>query len=316
MGMFNPNNMAEGGLLQDLDAKFMEVGFVMWDYNGQQKPGPALQVNLMDLEGKMHTQYFSAGDSKFFVPSDDNTTLVPVGDRNKLASGSNFGKLMTSLVNCGYPADRLDSTDNIQELLTGLEVHLIRETVERKGMVKSPRPGEKEPRPDTVLVVSQIHHYPWDQTTASLFDGVTPQAADAAQAPGQAKGAPVVAKVAPKGAPAGIKPVPAAGKPATAKPTSAAPAKPAAATPKANGAAPVTVDDDELSMSVNQVIGEQGGAVTKARLGPLLFAAITDKVGPEKQAMLKRALETDFLESGGVGGGMWSFDGGTLSAVA
>lgn len=313
MVSFRPSLAVQSGLLEDVDVLILECGFVLWDYNGTQQPGPALQCNFMDLEGKVHQQYFSAGDKEYFVPSDDNSTLTQVGTKAGLSNSTNFMKFMESIVNCGFPEDQLDGPITV---LNGLELHLIRKIIERKGLVQNARPGEKEKKPTGTLLAEKIHRFPWDTQKPSMFSGITPimpkqPGTPAPAAPPVAPVASAIGRPSSIGKPAGIG---ATGAPLSrsAPPVATRPLPPAPQAPASSGAQGF---DDELAMEVASVLIANGGKITKARLGPALFQQIAAE-NPNKQSMLKRVFDVDFLESGGIGGGQWTFDGGTLTAVA
>lgn len=294
---FRPSLAVDSGLFGDADATILECGFTMWDYNGTQKPGPALQINFQDIEGKTHAQYFSAGDAAYWVASDDNSTLVPVGDKRTLNSNTNFMRFMASLVNAGFPEDQLDGSITV---LNGLECHVARvDAPKRPGLVN---PKAESGRPQTVLIVDKIYKFPWEQKPSQITK--------AAPTPAPPKGAPsIVASTIGRPAAPATAPKPASGiggsKPAVpAKAPTPAPA-PSAISPEL---------DMELAMVVAEIAGENGGAITKAQLGPKVF----NKLGAgnaNRQSLVKRSFEDSFLESGGMEGGQWSYDGATITLV-
>jgi hypothetical protein len=154
----NPTDMYEGGgLLDDLDATVEEAAFVMFDYNGKVPvPIPTAYFKLVGEDGEPHDQYWSIG--KDFAPSQDGGTLVATGTATGINRGSNFGILMASIVEAGFPANRL--TDSIK-VMEGMKCHLNRIAAPKRGTVKAPRADGKV-YDDTILVISKIHQLPWE----------------------------------------------------------------------------------------------------------------------------------------------------------
>jgi hypothetical protein len=163
-----PSDFTTGGLIDDVDIEVKEARFVMWDYAGQVRdPVPALAVT-METGGEgtpiteSYTQYYSAGDARNLMPSADGKALEVVGGSGGLKSSSNAGQFLVSLVNAGFPEDRL--LDGDISVMDGLEAHVHRiPQPERKGLVKTPKQGDREA---TILVVSKIHRLPWDKKQA------------------------------------------------------------------------------------------------------------------------------------------------------
>jgi hypothetical protein len=159
-----PSDFTTGGLIDDVDITVTEARFVMWDYAGQLRdPIPALAVT-METGGEgtplteTYTQYYSAGDSRNLMPSADGKALEIVGGTGGLKSSSNAGHFLVSLVNAGFPEDRLLEGDI--SVLDAMECHVHRiPQPERKGLIKTPKQGDREA---TILVVSKIHHFPWE----------------------------------------------------------------------------------------------------------------------------------------------------------
>ena len=158
-----PSDFTTGGLIDDVDVTVSEARFVMWDYAGQVRdPVPALAVS-MEVGGEgtplteTYTQYYSAGDARNLMPSSDGKALDVIGGSGGLKTSSNAGQFLVSLVNAGFPEDRLLEGDI--SVMDGLEAHVHRiPQPERKGIVKDPG----KTREATILVVSKIHRFPWD----------------------------------------------------------------------------------------------------------------------------------------------------------
>lgn len=192
------DEFVQGGLIDDADVKLLSNRFVKWDYNGSQpQPVLALHVQMQDAEGTTHDQYLSAGDLKFFVPSDDGRKAIPVGAQTKLNLNTNAVQFLISLMNAdvkGELAAKLRSGDDIG-VLDGTVVHIIRKAQpKRAGIIVQPVEGGEQ-RQRTVLTVEKLIAYPWENK------GVPGATAGAAGAAGAAAGggasAPAAAQAAP-----------------------------------------------------------------------------------------------------------------------
>lgn len=162
-----PSTFVEGGgLLDDVDVTVKQSVFAFYDYNGTvSPPSPSLGLTLVDPDGKEHDQFFSAGDAKYFSPSADDKNpsdigkyLVAVGDKTAVNNNTNLAKFIASLVNAGFPEDKLESGDI--SILEGLEFHLKREAVKRTGLVRT---GKNAGREQTVITVAKIIRLPWEK---------------------------------------------------------------------------------------------------------------------------------------------------------
>lgn len=190
-----PSDMTAGGLVGDIDALWKESRFAQWDYNGKvPQPVPAWKVVMEDVDtGEEFTQYFSMGSGKDWVPSNDGKRLVAVGTASTLKTGSNGALLMASLVNSGFPEDKIG--DDIS-MFDGLVAHMERQPApKRSGLPKREVAEGAEAREATVLVVTAIIKLPWEK--ASTKPAGAPATKKAAAKP----------KAAAKSAPASVAPV-------------------------------------------------------------------------------------------------------------
>jgi hypothetical protein len=183
----NPASFTQGGLIDDVDVEFIEVGTTMYDYNGSQPEGPALGIQMLDSNGATHDQYFSAGKPDDWALDDDNEGFVPLSGKTGINNSTNLGKFIQSLVDAGFPAEMLD--DGNYKVLQGLNCHVNQVTVERKGLVRT---GKNADRPSTVLLVSKINAMPGTAGKTAGTGKVAPKAAAAVsgKANGAAKPAP------------------------------------------------------------------------------------------------------------------------------
>lgn len=200
MGLsLRPSTFVEGGgLIDDVDVKVTAAKFLMFDYQGKADVEvPALGLTIVDPDGKEHDQFFSAGDAKFFMPGDGDTParegdeLVATGDKAALNTNTNLAKFLESLVNAGWPEDKLD--DFKASSLVGLEFHIKREAAKRTGLIRT---GKNAGRESTVFTCSKIIRYPWEKAKAGVA-AKAPAATVAASKPnGKAAPAPANDEVA------------------------------------------------------------------------------------------------------------------------
>src|SRR6185436_11356243 len=87
-----------GGLLDDADVLIKECRFKLWDYNGS-IPNPifALGVVFEGEDGSTVEQFYSAGDTKHYVPSQDGKRAQAVGTQTGLNEGTNAMMFLASL---------------------------------------------------------------------------------------------------------------------------------------------------------------------------------------------------------------------------
>ena len=183
-----PSDAQHGGFLDDVDVTFKECRFVEWDYRGKAtRPSVALRVLMEDAEGGQHEQYYSAGDPSKVKPSDDGTMVVSTtGAATRLNNNTNAMALITSLVNAGYPEDRIT---NDASQFDGLEAHVNQVAQPKRSGLKDEKEGVR-----TYILVSKILKLPWEAVTAKPAKG--------APAPKAAGPRPVAATSAPVASPA------------------------------------------------------------------------------------------------------------------
>ena len=192
-----PSSFTKGGLVDDVDVTITGAQFVMWSYERADIPEvPALKLDLQTETGDVVDQYLSAGDAKYFVPSEDGSELVAVGSRTTLNDNSNMALFMRSLIEVGFDETRIE--DDIS-VLCGVQVHVRRvEQPARAGIVQPVGEGQ-EARKRTVLTVTQIISCPWDEPEEKPAE----KAAPAKAAPKKAKAKAKTAKAEPAEAPDG-----------------------------------------------------------------------------------------------------------------
>jgi len=157
-----PSDMVQGGLLDDAVVEFTGCGFVMFDYQGKADPAPAFGTELVDIDGGDPTkQYWTVGKAKDWMPSDDGKTLVAVGSATALNNNSNFALLMASIVNAGFPEDKIG--DDIS-VFNGMVAHVHRVAAPKRSGLSGGSVGpDGQKREQTVLVVDTIEKLPWER---------------------------------------------------------------------------------------------------------------------------------------------------------
>lgn len=286
----NPATFVEGGLVDDIDALILDSRFTLYDYEGKSEKGPGLclglEVQPLDAngqpDGKSFAQYYSAGDKKYFTPSQDGSELVPVTDKTALNNQTNTAQFLASLITAGFPVNLLET--GRATVLIGLKLHFMRQAQKKRAGL-SARPG-KEEKESSILLCSRIISLP----SAGAGAGVRPlgvQSAPASTITGSAPPpSPVVAAhpVQPinGGALGGATPAPATGNPQ------------------------VDALAEEILIGI---LAESGGGVTKKDMLTKAFQSSTLQGNPLKKEVVQRIYQDEFLLSrSGV-----KYDGSTIA---
>lgn len=124
---------------------------VMFDYNGQQEPGPAVHVNITRHEdNKEVDQYYSVGKADTWEPTEDGLTFKPLKKgRTGLNDNCNAAYLFNSLVAAGFDADSIGEDLSVFD---DMDVTFARQKIERKGLQDS-----------NPLLVSSIERMPGEK---------------------------------------------------------------------------------------------------------------------------------------------------------
>ena len=147
-----PSDATVGGFLDDVDVTIAEARFTVWDYQGKAAPTIALRVSFEDQEGGTHQQYYSCGDPTKLHPSTDGRAIVALVPGVGINQGTNAIAFISSLVNAGFPEDRL--TNDVQ-IFDGLQCHV-------NQVAQPKRPGLKDQKDKTYLLVTKILRLPWE----------------------------------------------------------------------------------------------------------------------------------------------------------
>jgi hypothetical protein len=163
----NPDEMEKGNPLpDDFDFTIKEATWVIYDYAG--KSGvevPALWV-LFDTHGKYEKdreEHYKAGDLDSWRPSDDGTRLKKVGDEEKIRNNSNAGLFLASLVEGGFPKNRLSIDPTV---LVDTQGHAKRQVAtNREGFEKKKNKSGQEVEAK-ILLVTEVTALPGEGAAA------------------------------------------------------------------------------------------------------------------------------------------------------
>ncbi len=183
MSILRPSGFSEGGgLLDDVNATVKEARFEIFDYQGKGNAAPSARFTLSLEDGSEVSQNWSCGKATDWTPSEDGKTLVAIGRATSLNRQSNVALLLESIVNSGFPEDRIGDDITIFE---GMEAHFVRVPApERKGLTKR-TDAQGNVIEQTVLVVDKIIKLPWEKK-ASAPKGQAKAPASAPKAPARA----------------------------------------------------------------------------------------------------------------------------------
>lgn len=269
-----PSDAQAGGFLDDADVLLKELRFVVWDYNGKANPSVALKVTMEEPDIPLtHEQYYSAGDPSKWQPTSDGKSIEPLAGATGLNQNTNVIAFITSLVNAGFPEDRL-----------GEDVSIFDGTLVHVNQIAQPkRPGLKraEEKEKTYLLVTRIVRLPWE----------------AAPKP-QAKGAPKPT----------AQPTLKAVAPVNAIPHQVAHPAPS---PAPDTTTPPSEDVVQKAReTVVAILAEKGGALPKAKLTTEVFRALTND--PDRNAVVMVIFQESFLQSAKAEG-VFAYDGTTVT---
>lgn len=256
----NPDTFTQGGLVDDVDAVVKSFRAVEWNYQGKSDAVLAFHLNFVTKDGDEYDQYYSAGDLKRMVPSDDGKHIVFVAGSGTVIEQSNAGQFMASLVNAGFPKTKLGSDLSV---IDGLGAHLRRVAQpERKGLKKAE--GERQAQ---VLIVTEVLWLPGE--TPKFTVGAGNKTATGPGVAGKSVGAPTSTL----GVAAG---------PAVVQSTE---------DPAVIGA--------KTRDYILGILAASGGTANKSTLPQALFKACAEKQDPNQGAILQMAFRGDYLTAGG-----------------
>jgi len=273
----DPETFTEGGLFEG-NGVVRDPRFVRWDYGGrrdqQNQPITSLAIRavLVDADGVGHEQFWSAGGLEDFAPSPDGAMAIPQSGKTGLNRHTNAALLLTEIINCGFPKNRLTSAVTC---LDGLYATWVRRKApERPGLNQQPRAaGAREPQ---VLVPVQILNLPWEPSKHPN-GGQVVKMAETRQTTGQPQVQVQGQVTIPQGMPpfsAVLNAVPQGVVPAQVpqSATTGQPPTPAAAAPAAP-AAPAIGPDGDLDNAIKSylIVALSTGSKTKVELAQQVF---------------------------------------------
>jgi len=139
-------------LIDDFDGTISDVRFIMTDYDGNTTDAVPVAKVVFDVDGEETDSLYSVGGNNDYAPDEAGKRLVKLKSRNSLNKTSKFGMFLLSVVEAGFPLNRMDDSDI--GYLVGLDGHFLRKVVEYKGLKK------KGDRDSTVLVCTKINSLP------------------------------------------------------------------------------------------------------------------------------------------------------------
>ena len=174
------------GLIDDVDVEFTDAACAtassVPEYTVDDPDTPLFIVEMTDVNGTSHNQFYSLGKSDDWQPSAAGDGFVSVSGKSTINATSNLGMFIKSLVESGFPTEILAS-GNLKSI-TGTKCHVLMKQTDRKTIV---RVGKNADRPSGVLLVSKIHALPGADTATKGKS--SPAAATKAAAGGKANGA-------------------------------------------------------------------------------------------------------------------------------
>lgn len=146
-----------GGLIDDFDAVISDVRFGLSPDGYVSGQPVTLCLVRFDVDGEEHTVLFTIGGEGDFVADDTGRGLNKLKSKATLTKTCKFIMFVNSLVESGFPLNRLDPQD--VSPIIGTYGHFLRKAVEYKGLKK-----KSDERENTVLLCTKILQLPWDAT--------------------------------------------------------------------------------------------------------------------------------------------------------
>ena len=305
----NPDEMQQGGLMDDFDGLVTKARYCPWDYNGNLDHhvlGVGVTIQPYnengEAEGDPFVQTYSAGDLEQFAPSMDGKLPVDlqaesetgeeyegiyalrVGNKAQLNNNTNWAQFVMALLEAGYDRGLLTPAVTWLEGTFGHWNRIPQK--KRSGLVQADDEGKR--KRNEILVITEVKEVPTVKVAKPGPKGIVPKAAPAAAA---------------------TKPAAVAKKPVAV----AAPAEVEEAPEAEAGEVEVDPFDAKLFDIVAEAVAAAGE--TGLAKGKLAGSVIRKVAGAEKAKAVKRVGETDFLESGGNEQWVYDPDTGTLFGV-
>lgn len=203
---FRPGDFVAGGGIPDGVYRVASSEYVPFDYDGNIKdPVTALGWGLVpqtvsgsgaaaqykDADDKL-MQHYSVGPMTKFAPSEDKHHLVRTGEQTGPGKNSNFFILITSLINAGFPEDKIDADCSVFEGMIAEFKNIAqpkRSGLPQSNLVKTDQASDRD---RTIPVPVVIARLPWDKkatVAAKSKAAATTAAATTSEAPTESNGA-------------------------------------------------------------------------------------------------------------------------------
>jgi hypothetical protein len=171
------------GMIDDVDVEFTDAACVTAaqaeNYNSDDAEAPLFIVEMTDVNGATHNQYYSLGKSEDWAPSAGGEGFVAVSGKTAINATTNLGMFLKSLVESGFPTELLAKGD--LTCIKGTKAHVLMKQTERKGLKRG---GANTDRPTGVLLVSKIHSLPGTDTKSAAKTTAKPGAVATTKAAG------------------------------------------------------------------------------------------------------------------------------------
>jgi hypothetical protein len=187
-----------GGFLNNVDGvisgyqmtdEFNGVAFTPGRVNGKEKFHSlycVLSARVDGAEEDVTTTLFVGGADDFEI-SEDGHTLTPVEDGRELGANTAFAKLITSLVEAGFPETNLPEDEINFESIIGTRVRFVQRTdvegTKKLGKRKDKKTGKEYDRQD--LVIEQVYSLPGASAPTAAGKAAPKAKATAAKAGGK-----------------------------------------------------------------------------------------------------------------------------------
>jgi hypothetical protein len=139
-----------------------------------------LSVRVDGADEDVTTTLFVGGADDWTI-SEDGHTLEPVEDGRELGANTSFAKVITSLVESGFPETNLPEDSINYEAIIGTRARFVQkvnvEDTKKLGKRKDKKTGKEYDRMD--LVIDQVYSLPGTQGAAATAPAAAPKAAAA-----------------------------------------------------------------------------------------------------------------------------------------
>lgn len=286
IGSLSPDTFVQGGLISNVDVVVEKARYEQFNYGGKSNVTvTALRWTLRVLSsGETHDQYYSLGGSiDDYAPTEDGDQYYILKEGDGLVKGSNAAVLMTALVSCGFPKEKL--ADGRASTHVGTELHMVRLAPEGRGDMRDNQPAkEGERKADgKVLLPTELIKLPWETQRRKQVKEA-PQRSLPTAGPGSVPGA----------VPAG----PGVPPPPTAAPVAGVvPGAAPQAVPVSSGAALSAEDEAGIVTAVWGVLNAETGPLAHEVLAQRVFVALIQqwKDGQKAQAARVKLIDAGWM---------------------